>query len=262
MLNSSVTSVTKYLSSEVVIGVVFLAIYLWCRRRMTPGSHPKRHTVSGSKAPPVFDNRIGIREGKHQARPPNERDRLMSNLYPTAQQWTRLAEAAYPVALRRDLDQHDPVSNRIEMLVRAVLGITRGSILKATAKAVSSGGLPQTMTYTLADMEALASYAVKPGMSTEKRLSSFQSGRTGWHGPIGAMVIPAMLRVNEKGKPAPWLIVDGLSVVPNPSGNVHLPLILKAEGGFTVALSAFGNVADPLRDSTVAVTTYLRPTTA
>ncbi len=178
----------------------------------------------------------------------------MPNLYPTLLGWTRLAEWRYPVAHRRDQDQHDPVSNRIAMLVRAVLGLTRGSILKATAKAVSSGGFHQTMTYTLADMEALASYAVKPGMSVEKRIASFQSGRTGWHGPLGALVIPAI--------DAGALRVDGLSVVANPSGNVHNPRILKADGGFTVALSAFGNVASPLRDSTVAVTTYLRPTTA
>ena len=178
----------------------------------------------------------------------------MPNLYPTLLGWTRFAEAAYPVAARKDSDQHDPVSNRIEMLVRAVLGITRGSILKATAKAVASGGLHQTMTYTLADMAALASYAVKPGMSVEKRIASFQSGRTGWHGPLGALVIPAI--------DAGALRVDGLSVVPNPSGNVHNPRILKADGDLTIALSAFGNVASPLRDSTVAVTTYLRPTTA
>jgi hypothetical protein len=105
-------------------------------------------------------------------------------------------------------------------------------------------------------------------MAAAKRVGSFVSGRTGWHGPIGQLVIPA---IRSK-----VLVIDGLTVVPNtttgkPAGtverdgtvampnNIHNPFVLRATGKETVALSAFGNVVEGNVDaSTVAVTTYLR----
>ena len=191
----------------------------------------------------------------------------MTNTYPTVPQWTAIAIANYPVAARRDADPHTDGDSRIASIVGQVAGITRGSALKSTAKIVAAGKCDQTATFTLDGMAALASYAVKPGKSVESRVGSFVSGRTGWHGPINGLVIPAI--------DAGVLVIDGLIVGHNTStgkpvgtgkppatpNNIHNPRILVARGSETVKIAALPNiVAGALKTSTVAVTAYIAST--
>jgi hypothetical protein len=156
-----------------------------------------------------------------------------------------LARAAYPVAARKDDDEHEPVSNRIAVVVESLAGIIDGTFLKALPPAVASGKADATRIVTLSEVDSLKSYSTRP-LSWEARLASYQSQQTGHAGPIGRIVIPAL----DLG----WLVIPGLSVIDNPSKNRHNPRVLRATGSHTIAVAA-------LRDNasrTVAVTTYIK----
>tara|TARA_Y100000310_G_scaffold165092_1_gene164826 strand:- start:294 stop:869 length:576 start_codon:yes stop_codon:yes gene_type:complete len=190
----------------------------------------------------------------------------MSNLFPTTPQWTALAELAYPKALVKDLDPHTDGEHRIDSLVRMVIGITRGSVLTTTAATVAEGKQSATQVFTLDDMAAMATNNTKV-MSAKKRGESFQSGRTGWHGPIMGMVIPALrgihkgqvLAPDKNGKPTPLMRVAGLTVVES-FASVHRPYVLAPTGSHTVGLSALLSYDTKNKDATtVAVTTYIKP---
>ena len=165
--------------------------------------------------------------------------------YLTLPRAIKLARAAYPVAARKDDDEHDEVSNRIMVVVESLAGIIDGTFLKALPPAVASGKADQTRIVTLSEVDSLKSYSTRP-LAWEARLASYKSQQTGHAGPIGRIVIPAMDR--------DWLVIPGLSVEDNPSGNRHNPRSLRADGSHTVAVAAL--VDSDAR--TVAVTTYIR----
>ncbi|MDP6735306.1 MAG: hypothetical protein QF732_02280 [Nitrospinaceae bacterium] len=193
----------------------------------------------------------------------------MSNRYPTTPEWTTIAEDNYERALERDVDPHTEGENRIAMIVRQVLGLTRGHVLKSSAKDVAEGKCAQTAVFHLTDIYALATYAVKPGKSVEQRIESFKSGRTGWHGPIGQLIIPA---IQQK-----LLIIPGVTVgwntkngkAPGTKGadilNTHSLYRIVASGKETVGLSAFGYIPETgpkVKAACVRVTAYVKSNNA
>tara|TARA_Y100000310_G_scaffold40372_1_gene37904 strand:+ start:585 stop:1127 length:543 start_codon:yes stop_codon:yes gene_type:complete len=165
--------------------------------------------------------------------------------YLTLPRARQLARAAYPVAARRDDDEHDEVSNRIDVVVESLAGIINGTFLKALPPVVAAGKADQTRIVTLSEVDSLKSYSTRP-LPWKARLASYKSQQTGHAGPIGRIVIPALQ--------AGWLVIPGLSWTDNLSGNRHNPVVLRADGNHTIAVAATVNVDA----RTVAVTTYIR----
>ena len=189
----------------------------------------------------------------------------MANRYPDIPEWTTIAVGSYSVAADRDVDPHTDGENRIAMIVRQVLGITRGHVLKTTAKIVAAGKCAETAVFHIADMNALASYAVKTGKSVEQKLSSFQSGRTGWHGPVGQLIIPAIEQelLVIPGMKVGWNTKNGKA--PGSKGadilNTHNLKRIVATGKETVGLSAFGFIpatGPKVAGAVVRVTAYVK----
>mgnify|MGYP001409144136 CR=1 FL=1 len=193
----------------------------------------------------------------------------MSNLFPTKNQWTTIAEGNYERALERDVDPHTEGENRIAMIVRQVLGLTRGHVLKSSAKDVAEGKCAQTAVFHIPDIYALATYAVKPGKSVEERIGSFKSGRTGWHGPIGQLIIPAIMQelLVIPGVTVGWNTKNGKA--PGTKGadilNTHSLYRIVASGKETVGLSAFGYIpktGPKVKAACVRVTAYVKSNNA